>query len=217
MKSKISIIIVDDHEIFRDGLKSVLSQIEDFRIIGEAENGEYLLKLLNKVTCDVILMDIEMPIMDGIEATKQALNKIPSLKIITLSSYGQQVYYQKMISAGAHGFVQKKSGKYELEKAIKAVYNGGNYFPQEILKKIITKPDHKDIESITEKKWGITKRELEILQLICNGLTNHEIADNLYISPKTVDNHRTNLLSKTSTRNSANLVMFAIKNQLVKF
>lgn len=212
----INIGIVDDHAIFRDGLKSVLSQIEGFNILYEAETGLEFLKLLDSFSPDVILMDISMPEMDGIEATEKALNRYPTLKIITLSSYSDHIYYYKMIKAGVQGFVLKKSGKEELEKAIKDVYQGNNYFPQDMLRNLIFKMSNKGRETINQAEIILSKRETEVLQLICMGNTNSEIADKLHISPKTVDNHRTNLLQKTATKNAAHLVMFAIKHHLIE-
>ena len=126
------------------------------------------------------------------------------------------LYYYKMIKAGVQGFVLKKSGKAELEKAIKTVYEGNNHFPQDILRNLLFKISRNGTENIQSNELTLSKRETEVLQLICQGHTNYEIAEKLHISPKTVDNHRTNLLSKTSTRNSAHLVMFAIKQHLVE-
>ena len=157
-----------------------------------------------------------MPEMDGIEATEKALLKYPDLKIITLSSYSDHVYYYKMIKAGVQGFVLKKSGREELQEAINTVYNGGNYFPQDILRNLLFKVSNTGVDSILNNEIRLSKRETEVLQLICQGFTNNEIAEKLHISPKTVDNHRTNLLSKTSTKNTAHLVMFAIKHHLVE-
>ena len=212
----INIGIVDDHAIFRDGLKSVLTQIEGFQIVFEAETGVEFLKLLNEVVPDIVLMDISMPEMDGIVATEKALAKHPMLKIITLSSYSDHIYYYKMIKAGVQGFVLKKSGKEELEKAIKDVNEGNNYFPQDILRNLLFKISNEAQKKINEANIVLSRRETEVLQLICNGNTNSEIAQQLHISPKTVDNHRTNLLHKTSTKNSAHLVMFALKNHLIE-
>lgn len=216
MNQSINICIVDDHAIFRDGLKSVLMQIESFNIVFEAETGMEFLKQLNEFVPDIVLMDISMPEMDGIEATEKALIKHPALKIITLSSFSDHIYYYKMIKAGVQGFVLKKSGKEELEKAIKDVFNGNNYFPQDILRNLIFKISHEGQKNIQDSNLVLSKRETEVLQLICNGNTNSEIAEQLHISPKTVDNHRTNLLQKTATKNSAHLVMFAIKNHLIE-
>ncbi len=216
MINKVKIIIVDDHAIFRDGLKSVLSQIEDFIVINEASTGTELLNILKQQLPDIILMDISMPEMDGIEATEKALKKYPDLKIITLSSYSDHIYYYKMIKAGVLGFVQKTSGKEELKEAINTILKGDNYFPQDVLRNLIFKIGKEGADSIGDNKLVLSKRETEVLQLICQGFTNNEIAEKLHLSSKTIDNHRTNLLSKTSTKNAAHLVMFAIKNHLIE-
>jgi len=216
MNKKITIAIVDDHELFTDGLEVVLSQIEDFEIISKAPNGRIFLDQIDQLQPDIVLMDISMPEMDGIETTQRVLERFPALKIITLSSYGDDVYYYKMIKAGAYGFVQKKSGKKELETAIRKVYAGNNYFPQELMRKIIFKIGNKPEGAISNIKVELSKREKEVLLLICQGYSNKEIAEKLFISPNTVDNHRSNLLSKTSTRNAAHLVLFAIKEKLIE-
>lgn len=212
----IKIIIVDDHTIFRDGLKSLLSQIKGFEVISEAENGVDFINQLESLNPDLVLMDISMPQMDGIEATEKALKKNHNLKIIALSSYSDHVYYYKMIKAGVLGFVQKNVGKEELEEAIRLVAEGENYFPQDVLRNMIFNIGNKGSNSILSNEIILSKREQEVLYLICQGFTNNEIANKLSISPKTVDNHRTNLLSKTDTKNTAHLVMFSIKNHLVE-
>ena len=216
MNNTVKICIVDDHEIFRDGLKFILSQIIGYEVIGEAGNGKEFLEFLDKLTPDIVLMDISMPEMDGIVASENAVKKYPQLKIIALSSYGDELYYYKMVKAGVSGFVQKKSGKDELEKAIKTVLSGDNYFPPQMLQKIIIKIGQSGPDSFTQPELSLSKREKEILKLICQGYSNIEISQLLFISPKTVDNHRTSLLAKTSTRNAASLVMFAIKNNLIE-
>ncbi len=215
MSEIIRIFLVDDHTIFRDGLKSLLSQIEGFMVVGEAENGIEFLKKFTGSNADIVLMDISMPEMDGPETVEKALAKFPNLKIITLTSYSDQVYYYKMIKSGVQGFVQKSADSNELEKAIRDVYKGGNYFPQDILRNLIFKIGNNQ-EKIYHEKIELSKRESEVLYLICQGNTNNEIAEKLHISPKTVDNHRTHLLSKTNTKNTAHLVMFSIKNHLIE-
>lgn len=217
MDTQIEIIIVDDHALFREGLAFVLAQIKNFSVIGEAGNGIELLELLKQIKPQIILMDISMPEMDGIQTTQLVLSKFPNMRIITLSSYDQEVYYYKMIKAGVMGFVQKTSGKKELEEAINTVYKGENYFPKELLRKLIFNVANRGENHLNISQISISKREKEVLQLICQGYSNNEIAENLFISPKTVDNHRTNLLSKTQTKNSAHLVMFAIQNKLIEF
>jgi DNA-binding NarL/FixJ family response regulator len=216
MTSKVRVIIVDDHEIFRDGLKFILSQILGYDVIGEAGNGNEFLDLLEKDMPDVVLMDISMPEMDGVVASENALKKHPHLKIIALSSYGDEHYYYKMIKAGVMGYVLKKSGKEELEKAIQTVLNGDNYFSPLMLQKIIVRINHPEDDEATRPDLTLSKREKEVLKLISQGYSNNDISQMLFISPKTVDNHRTSLLSKTSTRNAASLVMFAIKNNIIE-
>lgn len=216
MSKLIKIFIVDDHAIFREGLTFVLSQINGYVVIGEACNGKEFIEKLHQIDPDIVLMDISMPIMDGIEATEKALNIKPTLKIITLSSYGQESYYYRMIKAGVMGFIEKKAGKIEIEEAINTIYDGNNYFPQDILRKLIFIVSNKGENKIEHSKIEISKREKQVLTLVCQGFSNNEIAKKLFISPKTVDNHRTNLLSKTRTKNAAHLVMFSIKNNIIE-
>lgn len=214
MNKHINIILVDDHSLFRDGLKFILTKISGYSIIGEASNGIEFLELLKTTSPDLVLMDIAMPEMDGIEATKRALDLYPELKIVALSSYGDEIYYRQMIEQGVQGFITKSSNKEELEFAINTIVNGNNYFSQDLLKKVVIKISKKD-KLKEEEEIKLTRREKEILKCICLGLSNKEIAKKLFISPKTVDNHRTNLLNKTSSKNTASLVMCAIKNNLI--
>jgi len=218
MDTKCNIIIVDDHDILRDGIKFVLTQTLQANIIAEARNGKEFLDLLDNYQPDIVLMDIAMPEMDGVEATKMALKKYPDLKIIALSMWGDEEYYFKMVHAGARGFVLKKTGINELEAAIETVLRGENYFSNELLRNIILNVNSPKIHrAVGSVHVNLTKRELEILQLICNGMSNIEIADLLHISHKTVDGHRNNLLTKTCSKNTVQLVMYAIKNQLITF
>lgn len=216
MSGKIKIIIVDDHQIFRQGLTTVLSDNADFSIIGQAANGLEFLELLNSLRPDIVLMDISMPEMNGIEATKAGLEKNPDLKIIALSMYGDQEYYYKMIHLGVKGFVLKKSGKQELERAIYDVFDGLNFFSAELLRNIISSiSTQNEKQNDKSSPVELSKREMEVLQLICSGLSNAEIADKLNVSVKTIDTHRLNLIAKTNTKNTVSLVMYAIKNKYI--
>jgi DNA-binding NarL/FixJ family response regulator len=163
---------------------------------------------------DLVLMDIGMSGMDGIEATKKALQKYPELKIIALSSYGDEIYYKQMIEAGAKGFLTKSSDFDEFEFAIRTVINGNNYFSQDLLRKVALRVSSSNKEE-ENNKLKLTHREKDVLKCICQGKSNKEIAERLFISPKTVDNHRTSLLRKTSSKNTASLVMCTIKNNLI--
>lgn len=216
MNKSVNIILVDDHPLFRDGIKFILSQISGYNIIGEASNGEEFLELLSLKLPDLVLMDIAMPKMDGIEATKKALEYYPELKIVALSSYGDEIYYRRMVEEGVQGFLTKNSNKEELEFAINTIMDDKNYFSQDLLKKVVLNIS-KGNKQKEEDKLKLTRRETEILSYICQGFSNKEIADKLFISPKTVDNHRTNLLFKTSSKNTASLVMYAFKKNLINF
>lgn len=208
---KINIIIVDDHALFRSGLITLLSDLEEIDHVYEASNGKVFLEMIDKIDVDLVLMDINMPEIDGVEATIRSLEKQPELKIIALSMYSEEEYYFKMINAGVKGFLIKDSTINEVREAIRIVANGGNYFSQEILYKLIKKgPElNKNDETLSE-------RETEILTLICRGESNQEIADKLFLSKRTVDKHRANILDKTNCRNTACLVVYALKWDLVK-
>lgn len=218
MSKQIDVVLVDDHNLFREGIKFLLSQIGNLNVVGEAANGKELIDYLETIEQpDIILMDINMPEMNGVEACSIVSKKYPGINIIALSMNDEQEYYFKMIQAGAKGFVQKQAGREKLEEAINEVLQGGSYFPEDILRKIIFKFGTEDsVENKIEKQYGLTKREKEVLALLCQGYTNAEIAERLFLSPKTIEGHRANLLSKTGTKNSAHLVMFAIKNGIIK-
>lgn len=214
----INVILVDDHILFREGFKFLLTQVNSINIIGEASNGEEFLKLLkaNELP-DIVLLDINMPGMNGIEACKKATEKYPELKVIALTMNDEQEYYFQMIQSGARGFVLKSAGTDVLKEAIKEVINGGSYFPEDILRKIIFKFGSNDsVENKSNNIFDLTKREKEVLALLCQGYTNAEIAEKIFLSPKTIEGHRSNLLSKTGTKNSAHLVMVAIQKGIIK-
>lgn len=210
---KTRIIIADDHQLFRNGLKILLSAFPEFEIAGEASNGVEFLELITKTPADVALMDINMPEMDGIEATRKGLKLCPDLCIIALSMYGEEEYYYKMVDAGAKGFLVKDSDISEVKEAILTVKKGGSYFSQELLYHVIQKIKHREDES---KSANLSKREKEILFKICEGYSNQEIAEALFISKRTVDKHRANLLGKTNSKNTASLILFAIRNKLIE-
>lgn len=210
---KISVYIVDDHSLFREGLKMLLSNLDYIGNIFEAENGQQFIDniLVNKV--DIAMLDIEMPVMNGIEAAHKAKEIFPGIKIIALSMYSDENYYLSMIEAGACGFLLKNSNFQEVEKAIVDVYNDKSYISIEILDKILKQPVKTNVNASND---DLSDREKEILLLICKGLTNNEIADRLNLSKRTVDKHRENLLLKTQSKNTANLVVYAIKNDYLK-
>jgi len=210
---KTCIIIADDHQLFRNGLKILLNAFPDLEVVAEASNGEEYLKVLEHTKADIALMDISMPEMDGIEATRRGVRLSPCTSVIALSMYGEEEYYYKMVDAGAKGFLLKDSDISEVREAIMTVKKGGSYFSQELLYNVIQKIKHRESES---RSANLSKREKEILLKICEGLSNQEIAETLFISKRTVDKHRANLLGKTNSKNTASLILFAIKNKLIE-
>jgi len=206
----IKIILVDDHNIFRESLKRLLESEKIGEVVAEAKNGKEFIEIINNITPDIVLMDIAMPIMDGIEATRKAIEIKPELQVLALSMYGDEKYYQKMIESGVKGFIIKNADIKELEQAIREVASGGNWFSNELLRKVIT--------SIAKKNEEVklTVRELEILKLICIGLSNEQIAEKLYLSQETIKWHRSNILSKTGCKNTATLVLYPVRTNLVE-
>jgi DNA-binding NarL/FixJ family response regulator len=210
MKKETQIIVVDDHEIFRKGLITTINRLKNTRIVAETSNGEELLDILDKhPEADMVFMDIEMPGINGIETTKMALAKNPKLKIIALSMFVEDSYVQNMIDAGAKGYLIKNITKEGLEKAISLISQGQNYFSEELWTFFTKKMTPK------EDKEQFTKRELEVLELICEGMSNEDIGETLFISERTVVGHKSKLLAKTGCRNSVQLVSYALKNKLV--
>lgn len=216
MECTCNIVLVDDHTLFRNGLRTLLSGIEGFNVVGEASDGLELLSLLEKMTPDVILLDIEMPRMNGIAAAEEALKRWPDLKIITLSMYGDEDYYFKMVSLGVKGFILKNSEIKDVVAAIEAVAEGGSFFSQELLFNLVSNLKSTPSSVPEDSPEQLSQRESEILLHICRGESNNEIADALFISKRTVDKHRSNILAKTGCKNTANLVVYAIKHHLVE-
>lgn len=209
----IKILIADDHRMFRESLRNILTTEKVAEVLDEAENGEDLLNLLNVYQPDIVLMDIAMPVMNGIEATKKIMKKQPGVKVLALSGFDDEKYYFSMVEAGAKGFVLKNSGIAELKNAINEVYKNNSWFSSELLQKVIAKLNTKPKKN---KEGALSERELEVLKLICESLTNEQIADKLNLSFETIKWHRSNILSKTNCTNTAGLVIYAIKNELIE-
>ncbi len=208
-----TVSLVDDHRLFREGLSLLLGNLSYISEVYEAGDGHEFLVQLEKSQPDLVFMDINMPGLDGIETTLKALEKYPELKIIALSMYADEDYYTRMINAGARGFILKNSGIQEVEDCIRNVISGHNYFSPEILDGILRNISRK---SKPAKTGELSEREEEVLYRICQGHSNQEIASLLHISKRTVDKHRENLLLKTDSKNTAGLVMFAIRNGIVE-
>ena len=211
MMKKINIFLVDDHALFREGLRFLLQKMDFVEQILEAENGKDFLEKIVEVKNCIVLMDIEMPIMNGIETTRKALEHDPELKILALSMYSEESYLTSMIEAGASGFLLKNSSFSEVKSALRDVMEGKNYFSPAIIQSILEIMNQK-INHPDKDQGEITQREKDILYYICKGFSNAEIAKKLGISKRTVDKHRENLLLKTQSRNTANMVTYAVKH-----
>jgi len=213
MEEKLNIIIVDDHEFFRNGLKMVINRLKYAKVVGEAANGQEFLNLIESTKADMILMDIQMPVLNGIEATEIALKKYPDLKIIALTMFSDEEYIQRMIDSGVKGFLLKNITKEILDQALKSIAAGNNYYSPELWE-FFTKAITKESKALNSE-IKFTKREMEVIQLLCDGLSNKEIADKLFISERTVVGHKSNLLQKTNCKSTIGLLAYAIKNKIV--
>ena len=202
--------MVDDHALFRNGLRGLIDGNHSCRVVAEASDGSDFLESEEAMSADVVFMDIAMPIISGDKATALALERNPDLKIICLSMFGEEKYYSSMMEAGAKGFLLKDSSIEEVFAAIKAVMNNEEYICHEVMQALSgAMRRNEDTEVLSE-------REMDVLLGICRGLSTQEIADELFLSKRTVDTHRANILEKTGSKNTASLVVYAIKNNLVE-
>lgn len=215
----IKLAIADDEALFRKGIRLLLEDNADLQVMMEAENGQDLLNQLSSASIlpEVLLLDLQMPVLDGIETAKILRERYPNIKIIVLSSHFSKAFVLNMIELGAASYLPKNSDPDDVATTIRSVAQKGFYYNQKVLEvireNIMDKTAQKPKASL---KIELTKREEEILQLICEQFTTSEIAQKLYISPRTVDGHRNNLLGKLGCRNTAGLVVYALENKIVK-
>ena len=213
----IRIALVDDHRLFRNGLKMLLSTHDGVEVVFEAASGEEFLAEVERVQPDVVFMDYAMPGMSGAQATEQALAVCPEMKVISLTMFAENAYYSQMVASGAKGFLLKDSEFDEVIEAVETVASGGTYFSDSLLATIsqTMRKSGGEVDSIAEAD-RLSEREIEILVGICRGESTQEIADRLYISKRTVDKHRANILEKSGCKNTASLVVYAIRHELVE-
>ena len=210
MERDIKIALVDDHALFRNGLRGLIDGSHCCRVVAEASDGAEFLECEDAMSADVVFMDIAMPTLSGDKATALALERNPNLKIICLSMFGDEKYYSRMVEAGAKGLLLKDSTIEEVFAAINAVMNDEEYICNSVMEALSgAMRRNEDTEILSE-------REIDVLLGICRGLSTQEIADSLYLSKRTVDTHRANILEKTGSKNTASLVVYAIKNNLVE-
>ncbi|MBO7343883.1 MAG: response regulator transcription factor [Alistipes sp.] len=214
----IRVALVDDHTLFRNGLKMLLSTHAQVEVVLEAGSGEEFLAQVERVQPDVVFMDYAMPGMSGAQTTELALQLCPEMKIISLTMFADNAYYSQMVASGAKGFLLKDSEFDEVVAAVESVATGGSYFNESLLQSLsqsLRSTGHGAADSIAEAD-RLSEREIEILVGICRGESTQEIADRLYISKRTVDKHRANILEKSGCKNTASLVVYAIRHGLVE-
>ncbi len=210
MEKEIKIALVDDHTLFRNGLRGLVDGKQGCRVVAEASDGTEFLENNDAMSADVVFMDIAMPTLSGDKATAMALERNPNLKVICLSMFGDESYYSRMVEAGAKGFLLKDSSIEEVFAAINAVMNDEEYICNAVMAALSGAMRRNDDAEI------LSEREIDVLLGICRGLSTQEIADKLFLSKRTVDTHRANILDKTGSKNTASLVVYAIKNNLVE-
>src|ERR1044071_1149288 len=204
---KHKILIADDHAMVRDGVKNLIQQNKELMVIGEARSGNETLELYDKLQPDLLIMDISMPDMNGMEVSRAILANNPNANIVILSMYEDEDYISRCLEYGVKGYVIKNESGSELDYAIRSVLSGKNYFSRQAQDVIFKKYS----QNVTRKKQRedqikLTKREVEIIKLIAEGLTSQEMADKLFISPRTVETHRANLMKKIGVKNAIELV-----------
>lgn len=216
MHLKTTVAIVEDKKLFRQGLVRLLEELDRFEIVNESSNGLEIIEWLRTNTADIIVMDMQMPEMDGWEATEIITKKYPTCKIIGLSSYDNEAFIDRLVSRGGRGYLLKDYDIIQIAEAIDSVIETGYYFNDRVsIEKIKKLVDSKAIQPII-KTTNLTDREIQIVQLICQQKTNHEIAEELYVTVKTVEGHRERIKTKTKTKNAVGIALYAIKHNLIK-
>jgi two-component system nitrate/nitrite response regulator NarL len=215
LKDKIKLFILDDHQMLIDGLRSLLETEKDYEFIGSAQNGLEALGLISKKLPDIVLSDINMPVMNGIDFTKELKKRHPEVKVIALSMFSEKEPISAMLAAGASGYILKNTGKEELLNALYKVASGGTFLSDEVAVEIMRSMQQPTEKNAPSTQINITKREKEIIQLIAKEYSNAQIAEQLFISERTVETHRKNIFHKVNTKTVVGLIKFAIENKLI--
>lgn len=210
----IRIIIADDHQLFREGLANLLADTNDIEILAQAENGRDAFNKARELNPDVIIMDIGMPVMDGVEATRQLIKELPKAKVVALSMHAEKQYIKGMFEAGASGYLFKNCAYDELIRAIRTVHNGKKYLSERITEIMISDYLGKE-EDLPVTDSELTERESEILKLIAEGVSTSDISDRLFVSIKTIGTHKQHILEKLNLKTTTDLVKYAIKKGII--
>jgi DNA-binding NarL/FixJ family response regulator len=214
--TNINIVIADDHEIFLDGLSLMLSRHPGFNVCGRASNGQTLIDIVNRERPDVVVTDIRMPVVDGIQSTKQILAVHPDVKVIALSMFDEENLIIEMLEAGAKGYLLKNAHKDEIADAIISVYQNKNYYCSQTSCLLASMIVRSKASPFTQPQIVLNEREKLIIQMICQQQTTQQIADKIYLSKRTVEGYRVKILEKIQARNIAGVVIFALKNNIIK-
>jgi two-component system response regulator NreC len=215
---KIKILIADDHGVVRRGLKLQLEQHEDFEVVGEASDGREAVTMLDKLAPDIIIMDIAMPNLNGIQAAAQIVRKNPQVGIIVLSMHSDETYLARTLAAGAKGYLLKDNAEVDLERAVRVVAQGKPYFSPAIANTLLEDYMRQMQQRGLQDSYDLlTEREKEILQLLAEGKTNKDVALLLNLSPNTVETHRTRLMQKLDLHSTAEIVLYAVRKQIISY
>ncbi len=212
---KIRVLVVDDHTIVRDGICALLALAGDIEVVGEAANGSEALEMVKKLQPNVVLMDMAMPIMGGLEATRRIRREFPRTRVLVLTQYDDKEYVFPVIEAGASGFISKAAASSELGSGIRSVYQGDSYLSPSVAKLLVEEYQHAGERASQDPYEQLTARERDVLKLVAEGYTTSEIADLLKVSAKTVEGHRTNLMAKLGIHNRIELVKYALRKGII--
>lgn len=211
----IRLLLADDHPLITTGISSLLADVEDIQIAAVCQNGQEALDTLRTIDIDVLLLDIDMPVMNGLECAKQALVEYPFLKIAMLSMHDERAMIEEFIALGVKGYFLKTVAKEDLVAGLRKIASGGEFFPAEVVRALLKKQPAPSTATQSPLLATLSPREVEVLKLIAHGKSNKEAAADLFLSPRTVDTHRTNLMRKLEVHNVAGLVRFAFLNGLM--
>ncbi|MFY0600966.1 MAG: response regulator transcription factor [Cyclobacteriaceae bacterium] len=214
MEQNINILIADDHTLYRKGMVMLLKTFPGIKNIWDVENGQLAVDFVKENPVDMVLLDIDMPVLDGKDAARKILNRFPDIRVIMISMHDSLTTVSELIDIGVHSYLLKSAKPEEVQTAIQFVRNNDFYYNQIVAKALRNSSSG---SSFSEERSGVTKREAEILRLICEELTMKEIGEKLYISEKTIHTHRKNLMKKTHAKNAVGLVKYAIQNNIVSF
>ena len=215
---KITVLLADDHTVVRQGLRVLIEAEEDMRVVGEAENGRQAVQLAKRLQPDVVVLDVAMPLLNGLEATRQILREVPQTKVLILSSYSDDEYVQQLTEEGATGYLMKQTAANDLLKAIREAQKGNTFFSPSISKRLLDRCREAFVQGgpIKKRSNRLTSRESEVLQLIAEGQANKQIASELSISIKTVEKHRQQVMNKLNIHDVAGLTRHAISKGIVE-